>query len=201
MGNRSGAQGLISTALGSRPKLSQPYSPFADLPYFSPSPSSAGILFAKRNINRAWVQLACVQTHPTLRKIRESPSLIVFRFPRNVGESRWLVVMLMPWRKQFPVLWLVNESQNRFSELPIHKKIVRSMKSPVQTDATLLANNTQHCWMLHVTSICTPCYMLFHVAAQSFKPVKLLAACKQAQQLLTLWANNVASCCVRLHVA
>ena len=30
----------------------------------------------------------------------------------------------------------------------------------VQTDATLLANNSQHCWMLHVASVCTPCCML-----------------------------------------
>ena len=35
--------------------------------------------------------------------------------------------------------------------------------SPVQTDATLLANNSQHCWMLHVTSISTTCCMLLDV--------------------------------------
>ena len=33
-------------------------------------------------------------------------------------------------------------------------------------------NNSQHCWMLHVASVCTPCFMLLHV---------------------------VASCCIRLH--
>ena len=32
--------------------------------------------------------------------------------------------------------------------------------SPMQTDATMLANNSQHCWMLHVVSVCTPCCML-----------------------------------------
>ena len=37
--------------------------------------------------------------------------------------------------------------------------------SPVQTDATLLANNSQHYWMLHVTSVCTPCCMLLDVVA------------------------------------
>ena len=31
--------------------------------------------------------------------------------------------------------------------------------SPVQTDATLLANNSQHFWMLHVASVCTPCFL------------------------------------------
>ena len=35
----------------------------------------------------------------------------------------------------------------------------------VQTDATLLANNPQHCWMLHVASVCTPCCLLLHVVA------------------------------------
>ena len=37
--------------------------------------------------------------------------------------------------------------------------------SPVQTDATLLANKSQHCWMLHVVSVCTPCCMLLDVVA------------------------------------
>ena len=30
----------------------------------------------------------------------------------------------------------------------------------MQTDVTLLANNSQHCWMLHVKSVCRPCCML-----------------------------------------
>ena len=47
--------------------------------------------------------------------------------------------------------------------------------SPVQTDATLLAINSQRCWMLHVASVCTPCCMLLRVVAQSLKPVKLFS--------------------------
>ena len=48
--------------------------------------------------------------------------------------------------------------------------------SPVQTYLTLLANNSQHCWMLHVASVCTPCcWMLLRVVAPSLKPVKLLS--------------------------
>ena len=35
--------------------------------------------------------------------------------------------------------------------------------SPVRTDGTLLANNSQHCWMLHVASVYTPCCMLLYV--------------------------------------
>ena len=51
----------------------------------------------------------------------------------------------------------------------------------VQTDATLLANNSQHCWMLHVASVCTPCCMLLNVVGQSLKPVKLLAPGKRTK--------------------
>ena len=58
---------------------------------------------------------------------------------------------------------------------------------PVQTDATLSANNSQHCWMLRVVSVSTPCRMLLIVVAQGLKPVKLLAPCKRTQHLL---ANN-----------
>ena len=56
-----------------------------------------------------------------------------------------------------------------------------SSLSPVQTDATLLANNSQyHCWMLYVVSVCTPCCMLLDVVVccctksetgQTFQPV------------------------------
>ena len=34
---------------------------------------------------------------------------------------------------------------------------------------------TQHCWMLHVASVCSPCCMLLRVLAQSLKPVKLFS--------------------------
>ena len=51
----------------------------------------------------------------------------------------------------------------------------------MQTDATLVCNSSQHCWMLHVASVCTPCCMLLRVVAQSLKPVKLFS-----QQLPTL---------------
>ena len=67
----------------------------------------------------------------------------------------------------------------------------------VQTDARLLANNSQHCWMLHVLSFCSPCCMLLGVVAQSLKPVKLLAMCKRTQQLPTLLALWT----IYLHVA
>ena len=56
---------------------------------------------------------------------------------------------------------------------------------------------TQHCWMLHVVSICTPCGMLLGVVVRSLKQVKLLATCKQTQHW-ELLANNVASICTGL---
>ena len=41
--------------------------------------------------------------------------------------------------------------------------VIYLIECPVQPDATLLANNFQHCWMLHVASVCTPCCMLLRV--------------------------------------
>ena len=63
----------------------------------------------------------------------------------------------------------------------------------------MLANNSQHCWMLHVVSICTPCCMLLDVVGQSLKPVKLFS-----QQLPTFLLfrdrRSVAQqCWIRLH--
>ena len=52
----------------------------------------------------------------------------------------------------------------------------------MQTDATLLANNSQHCGMLHVASVCTPCCMLLDAVGsccakletgQTFQPTTL----------------------------
>ena len=46
---------------------------------------------------------------------------------------------------------------------------------PHANGSTLLTNNAQHCRMLHVASVCTPCCMLLDVVAQSLKPVKLFS--------------------------
>ena len=75
---------------------------------------------------------------------------------------------------------------------------VLSRLSPVQTDAKFLANNSQHCWMLNVASVCTPCCMLSELLSKVWNQwIKLLATCKRTQQLptlLALWA-------IYLHVA
>ena len=51
-------------------------------------------------------------------------------------------------------------------------------------DATLFANSSQYCWMLHVAPSCTPFCMLLGIVVQSLKPVKLLANYKWTEQLL-----------------
>ena len=78
----------------------------------------------------------------------------------------------------------------------------------LQTDATLLTNNSQHCWMLHVGSVCTPWCMLLNVVAccctkfetdQTFSPVQtdatLLAYNSHCNshwwELLHLFAHNL----------
>ena len=89
--------------------------------------------------------------------------------------------------------------------------------SSVQTDATLLANNSQHCWMLHVASVCTPCCMLLDVVAcccakfetgQTFQPttpnisfVPWLPKHSKTTFRQHCWRNNVGSCCVCLPAA
>ena len=71
------------------------------------------------------------------------------------------------------------------------------MFSPLQTDATLLANNSQqHCWMLHVASVCTPCCMMLEVFASVCTPLQYGRNNPQHCR-----CNNVGSCCFRLHVA
>ena len=62
-----------------------------------------------------------------------------------------------------------------------------------------LCKRTQHCWLLHVASVCTPCWMLLHVVVQSLKLVKLFS-----QQLPTFllfrdcW-SVAQQCWIRLH--
>ena len=68
----------------------------------------------------------------------------------------------------------------------------------MQTDATLLANNSQHCWMLHVASVCTPCCMSLDVA-QSLKPVKLFSQQFPTFLLFRDRRSVAQQCWIRLH--
>ena len=49
--------------------------------------------------------------------------------------------------------------------------ILRQALRYVQTDATLLANNSQHRWMLHVVSVCTPCRIFLRVVGTLLRKV------------------------------
>ena len=79
------------------------------------------------------------------------------------------------------------------------------MLSPMQTNATLLVNNSQHC-LTYIAFVCTPsalhvvacCFALLGVVEQSLKPVKRLATCKRTQQLLTLLAYSVSKLVLRI---
>jgi len=69
----------------------------------------------------------------------------------------------------------------------------------VQRTPKAQCKRTQHCWMLHVASVCTLCCMLLDVVAQSLKPVTLFS-----QQLPTFLLfcdrRRVAQqCWIRLH--
>ena len=82
----------------------------------------------------------------------------------------------------------------------------------VQTDATLLANKSQHCWMLHVTSVCTPCCILLDVVAccwakfeigHTFSPVQTDASllANKSQHCWMLHVTSVCTpCCILLDV-
>jgi len=79
----------------------------------------------------------------------------------------------------------------RFSSIHI---ILRQALSYVQTDPTVLANNSQHRWMLHVASVCTPCRIFVRVVVgsccgkfeigQTFSPVQTdaILLAKNSQQ-------------------
>ena len=59
--------------------------------------------------------------------------------------------------------------------------------SPVQTDGTLLANNSQRCWMLHVALVCKQCWMLLYVAACCWELLR------KVWNRSNSWANNCPS--------
>ena len=64
---------------------------------------------------------------------------------------------------------------------------------------TLKLKRTQHCWMLLVASVCTPCCMLLRVVAQSLKPVKLFSRQLQTFLLFRDRRSVAQQCQIRLH--
>ena len=77
----------------------------------------------------------------------------------------------LTWITEKELEWVIENKRDEFCR-------TFGVLSPVQTDATLLANNPQHCWMLHVASVCTRCRMLLDVVAcccAKFETVKLFS--------------------------
>ena len=64
----------------------------------------------------------------------------------------------------------------------------------MQTDATLLANNFQHCWMLHVGSVCTLCCILLEVVVCCCTKFETGHTLSPMQMDATLLANNSQHC-------
>ena len=72
-------------------------------------------------------------------------------------------------------------------------------KPCAKSDATLLANNSQHCWILHVASL----YTLLHFVAIFWELLHLFVHLfnTDANNTQHCWHNIVGICCVRLHDA
>ena len=62
-----------------------------------------------------------------------------------------------------------------------------------------LCKRTQHCWLLHVASVCTPCWMLLHVVVQSLKLVKLSSQHLPTFLLFRDWWSVAQQCWIHLH--
>ena len=68
----------------------------------------------------------------------------------------------------------------------------------MKTDATLLANNSQNCWMLHVTSVCTPCCMLLGVVGSCCAKFEIEPPTPNIS--FVPWSPKLAQqCWIRLH--
>ena len=96
-------------------------------------------------------------------------------------------------------------SRHKFAAIDFYSgTLYQGYFSLVQTDATLLANNSQHCWMLHVASVCTPYCMLLDVVAcrcskfetgQTFQPTTLnISSLKRSATMLDPFAQLFQHC-------
>ena len=68
----------------------------------------------------------------------------------------------------------------------------------MQTDATLLANNSQNCWMLHLVSVCTPCCMLLRKVWYRSNFSANNSQHFFCSVIAEAWRNNVGSVCTAL---
>ena len=81
---------------------------------------------------------------------------------------------------------MLDSAIHRINHYPADKRNENQLRCPLdwglhRVIAKASSKRTQHCWMLHVASVCTPCCKVLGVVVQGLKPVKLLAPCKRAQ--------------------
>ena len=92
----------------------------------------------------------------------------------------------------------------RRSPLADHRSPLTAHRSPLtarvkppphlQTDVILLANNSQHCWIVQVASVCIPCCLLSRVVESCCTKFETGKTFSYVQTGATLLANNVRSC-------
>ena len=92
-----------------------------------------------------------------------------------------------------PGMWLCPKC--KVSTIPGFKIVVHSCsKTPCK--------RTQHCWMLHVASVCTPCCMLFRVVRSCCAKFKTGQTLCQQLQIFLLYRDRrsvAQQCWMRLH--
>lgn len=170
-------------------------------------------------VHKRWRSEVTYANCITLRITARLPEVLVHEHMVNAivisatGESPRGMVPMVPvimrlfilqkWIMSFLLLWFISPdpwaliipTQLRFGSPPIafmslhaYNKHVMLFKAPYKW--------THYCWMLHVASTCTPCWMLSAVLASVCTPLQHW--CNNMQHC---WHNNVGSSCVHLHVA
>ena len=123
------------------------------------------------------------ETKPKVQILSQNHWLIPQKNSNNTIRRRKPHLSHM-FTKLAPVVEKVDSTIRRIDSFScLRKKLSDVVWTPVYnhfTQKSCKANNSQHCWMLHVECVCTPCCIFLRVVrvlAQSLKPIKLLATC------------------------
>ena len=84
------------------------------------------------------------------------------------------------------------EREVKRCSLTVKQALPARATSYIQTDATFLAYNSQHCWMLQVAAVCTPCYMLL-------RKIETGQILQTTQHCWPITPNTVTSVCTQLY--
>ena len=139
--------------------------------------------------NRRGFLVSCdpTETKPKVQILSQNHWLIPQKNSNNTVRRRKPHLSHM-FTKLAPVVEKVDSTIRRIDSFSCLRKKLSDVLYEHQFIITLhkscKANNFQHCWMLHVAYVCTPCCMFLRVVgvlAQSLKPIKLLATCWMQQ--------------------